>query len=105
MEMGSFGGGDAPGAPPHAPLAVKKPRGKGKGAPKTNGSTTKVDPQCSHLRAFLAQGGTNIFTPLARCCLAASFPGSAPKTKRDATLVSDSPQSPPPLFLFLSKVR
>jgi len=31
--------------------------------------------QCSHLKAFLAVGGANVFTPLARCCLAATFPG------------------------------
>eukprot|EP00982_Pelagococcus_subviridis_P007435 30612-Pelagococcus_subviridis.AAC.36 len=43
--------------------------------------------QCSHLKTFLAHGGTRVFAPLARCCLAAKFPGQMPKTRMDATMV------------------
>lgn len=96
VEMGTFGG-DASVAPtpPVATVATKKPRGKGT----TNKTTAKgkLTPQCPHLMDFMAQGGTNIFNPLARCCIAASFPGNAPKSKMGATLVRGTSQTFPPL--------
>lgn len=61
-----------------APVAAKKVR--------TKKAPAKPATQCSHLEAFLKSGGTGVLCPLARCCVAASYPGHAVRTAVDATL-------------------
>ena len=61
-----------------APVAAKKVR--------TKKALAKPATQCSHLEAFLKSGGTGVLCPLARCCVAASYPGHAVRTAVDATL-------------------
>ena len=61
-----------------APVAAKKVR--------TKKALAKPATQCSHLEAFLKSGGTGVLCPLARCCVAASYPGHAVRTAADATL-------------------
>ena len=61
-----------------APVAAKKVR--------TKKTLAKPATQCSHLEAFLKSGGTGVLCPLARCCVAASYPGHAVRTAADATL-------------------
>ena len=86
VAMGSLGD-EAPVAKLPVPAPSATLRGNGHGVLTLPPEVGPVAGQCIHLRAFLAQGGANVFTPLARCCLAASYPGNAPRTRTDATLV------------------
>ena len=59
--------------------------------------------QCSHLKSFLGHGGGNVFTPLARCCRAATFMGNAPRAKSDAIMAGGLTAVMPTAPLLISR--